>query len=131
MPETSEPEESESDNDQEETTNDDNNVAILLEDLSAKTDLGVQELSNNIEEYIQMIDQTAVTEDVLTDEKAVEALEKVIRYQEGLDIGKGFDENVLIMLWKKLKEWRYKKDKSKKQTSILSFFNISSTVTMF
>ncbi|CAG8788437.1 8395_t:CDS:2, partial [Gigaspora rosea] len=88
MPETSEPEESESDNDQEETTNDDDNVAILLEDLSAETDLGVQELSNNIEEHIQMIDQTAVTKDVLTDEEpppppititeAVEALEKVI-----------------------------------------------------
>ncbi|CAG8823433.1 24529_t:CDS:2, partial [Gigaspora margarita] len=86
--------------------NDDDNVAILLEDLLAETDLGVQELSNNIEEYIQMIDQTVVTEDVLTDEElpplpititeAVEVLEKVIRYQEGLDVGKGFNKNGLI-----------------------------------
>ncbi|CAG8843434.1 21598_t:CDS:2, partial [Racocetra persica] len=47
-----------------------------------------------------MIDQPAVTEDILTDEgiikMAIEALEKVIRYQEGLDVEKGFDENGLI-----------------------------------
>ncbi|CAG8806733.1 20647_t:CDS:2, partial [Racocetra persica] len=61
--------------------------------LLAKNNLVVQELSNNIEEYIQMIDQPAMTEDVLIDEKAVEALEKVIRYQEGFNIKKGFDKN--------------------------------------
>ncbi|CAG8841716.1 38771_t:CDS:2, partial [Gigaspora margarita] len=146
MPETSKLEESKSDNElQDETTNDNDNVALLLEDLSAETNLVVQELSNNIEEYIQMIDQLAATEDILTDEgiikmvmdefhdketnnddnneeplpspititKPVEALKKVIR----------FNENGLIMLRKKLKEWQYEKDKSKKQTSILSFFN--------
>ncbi|CAG8573044.1 21223_t:CDS:2, partial [Gigaspora rosea] len=115
------------------TANNNDNVALLLEDLSVETDL---ELSNNIEEYIQMIEQPAVTEDVLTDKgiiemvmdefrdnetddddndeepsphpititEAIEALEKVIRYQEGLDVGKRFDKNGLMMLQKKLKE---------------------------
>ncbi|CAG8681707.1 23570_t:CDS:2, partial [Gigaspora rosea] len=68
MPETSEPNESESDNEfQNETTNV-NDAIMLLEDLSAETNPIVQELSDNIEEYIEMIDQPAATEDVLTDE---------------------------------------------------------------
>ncbi|CAG8837768.1 31551_t:CDS:2, partial [Racocetra persica] len=95
---TSELKESESDNElQDKTTNNNIVVALLLKDLFAKTDLVAQELSNNIEEYIQIIDQPAMTEDILMDkdiiEIAVEVLEKVIRYQKGLDIEKGFDEN--------------------------------------
>ncbi|CAG8757500.1 18263_t:CDS:2, partial [Racocetra persica] len=125
---TSELKESESDNElQDKTTNNNVVVALLLKDLSAETDLVAQELSNNIEEYIQIIDQPAMTEDILIDkdiiEIAVEVLEKVIRYQKDLNIEKEFDENGLIMLQKKLKEWQYEKDKSKKQTSILFFFN--------
>ncbi|CAG8840801.1 24444_t:CDS:2, partial [Racocetra persica] len=93
---------------QDKTTNNNIVVALLLKDLSAETDLVAQELSNNIKEYIQIIDQPATTEDILMDkdiiEIAVEVLEKVRRYQKGLDIEKGFDENVLIMLQKKLKE---------------------------
>ncbi|CAG8749012.1 16267_t:CDS:2, partial [Gigaspora rosea] len=129
MPEISGSEESESDNEfQDETTNVDD-ATMLLEDLSAETNPTVQELTDNIEEYIQMIDEPAATEDVLTDEgiieMAAEALEKVIRYQESLDVGNGFDENGLIILRKKFKEWRYEKDKAKKQTSIISFFQQS------
>ncbi|CAG8636549.1 14565_t:CDS:1 [Dentiscutata erythropus] len=131
MPETSEPKESELDNKlQDETTNNNDDVSLLLEDLSAETSLVIQELSNNIEEYIQMIDQPVTTENILTDEEiieivmdefcdnetddnddneelppppitimeAIEALKKVIRYQESLDVGKGFNENGLIIL---------------------------------
>ncbi|CAG8773421.1 24597_t:CDS:2 [Dentiscutata erythropus] len=109
MPETSKQEESELDYElQDKTTNDNDDVSLLLEDLSAETDLVIQELLNNIKEYIQMINQPVTTEDILTDEGiieiAVEALEKVIKYQEGLDVGKGFNENELIILRKKLKE---------------------------
>ncbi|CAG8513714.1 8448_t:CDS:2, partial [Cetraspora pellucida] len=87
MPETSEPEENESDNElQDEITNVDN-AAMLLEDLLAKNNPVIQELLDSIKEYFQMIDQPAMTED------AVGALEKVIRYQEDLDDGKEFDEN--------------------------------------
>ncbi|CAG8822018.1 3786_t:CDS:2, partial [Gigaspora margarita] len=51
IPETSKPKESKLDNElQNETTNDNNDIALLLEDLSAKTNLVVQELSNNIKE---------------------------------------------------------------------------------
>ncbi|CAG8788379.1 16602_t:CDS:1 [Dentiscutata erythropus] len=60
----------------------------------------------------------------ITNTEAVDALEKVIRYQESLDVGKGFNESGLMMLQKKLKEWRYEKEQNKKQASILSFFNI-------
>ncbi|CAG8551586.1 28803_t:CDS:2 [Racocetra persica] len=56
---------------------------------------------------------------------AIEALEKVIRYQESLEVRKGFKENELIALRKKLKEWHYEKDKNKKQLSNLSFFGLN------
>ncbi|CAG8819792.1 21628_t:CDS:1, partial [Dentiscutata erythropus] len=57
---------------------------------------------------------------------AIEALEKVIRYQESLDVGIGFDEYELVTLRKKLKEWRSEKEKNKKQSSLLSFFGSTS-----
>ncbi|CAG8712037.1 1835_t:CDS:2, partial [Cetraspora pellucida] len=134
--------------------NDINNAAILVNDLLVKNNLEAQELINNIEEYTYMIDQSAITEDVLTDEgiiemvknefrkeesndsdegslppppvtliEAVEALEKIISYQESLEVGKSFNENGLVMLRKQLKEWYYKREKNKKQASLLSFFN--------
>ncbi|CAG8461250.1 19218_t:CDS:2 [Dentiscutata erythropus] len=63
MPETSEPDENELDNEfQDETTNVDD-ATKLLEDLLAETNPTVQELLDNIEEYIEIIDQPAVTED--------------------------------------------------------------------
>ncbi|CAG8796508.1 17383_t:CDS:1, partial [Cetraspora pellucida] len=93
--------------------------------LSAENNPVIQELSDSIKEYFQMIDQPAMIEDVLIDEaiiemvmnefcdnetddddddeeslpppitiiEAIRALEKVIRYQEGLDDGKEFDKN--------------------------------------
>ncbi|CAG8553185.1 10950_t:CDS:2, partial [Racocetra persica] len=88
MLETDELEEYELDNELHDETINNDDIAMLLEDLLAETNLVVQELSNNIEEYIQMIDQLAVTENILIDEEAVKVLEKVIRYQEGLDVGK-------------------------------------------
>ncbi|CAG8531246.1 8996_t:CDS:2 [Cetraspora pellucida] len=103
---------------QEETT-EINEAAMVVGDLSPATNLAVQELEDNIKEYIHMISQPTATEDLLTDE----ALEKVIRYQESLDVGHGFDENELKTLRKKLREWRYEKEKNKKQSSLLFFFN--------
>ncbi|CAG8498392.1 16035_t:CDS:2 [Gigaspora rosea] len=73
-----------------------NDAIMLFEDLSAETNPTAQEITDNIKEYIQMINQPAAKEDVLTDESiiemAIKALEKVIRYQESLDIGNGFDK---------------------------------------
>ncbi|CAG8476012.1 11483_t:CDS:2, partial [Scutellospora calospora] len=101
-------------------------------DLSPETNPIAQELRSNIDEFIYMIDQPTVTEDVLTNEgiieTAIEALEKVIRYQESLEAGNRFDENGLIMLRKRLKEWRSEKEKAKKQSSLLSFFRNTSAV---
>ncbi|CAG8831035.1 33445_t:CDS:1, partial [Racocetra persica] len=106
---------------QEETT-EINDAAMIVDDLSAAaTNPMTQELKDNIEEYIYMIDQPTTTEDLLTNEyiiemvidefyedneddkepppppitmiEAIEALEKVIRYQESLDVRHGFDEN--------------------------------------
>ncbi|CAG8501965.1 20701_t:CDS:1, partial [Gigaspora rosea] len=59
--------------------------------------------------------------------KADEALEKVIRYQESLDLGIGFDEYELVTLRKRLKKWRSEKEKNKNQSSLLSFFGGTST----
>ncbi|CAG8534449.1 11760_t:CDS:2, partial [Cetraspora pellucida] len=87
MPETSEPEENELDNELQDKITNVDDAAMLLEDLSAENNPVIQELSDSIKEYLQMIDQPAMTED------AVGALEKVIRYQESLDDEKGFDEN--------------------------------------
>ncbi|CAG8801788.1 10034_t:CDS:2, partial [Racocetra persica] len=100
------------------------NVDMLLENLSVENNPKVQELISNIKEYTNLIDQPVITKDILTDE-AVEALEKVIRYQESLEVRKGFKENELMALRKKLKEWYYEKDKNKKQLSILSFFGLN------
>lgn len=134
MREISEPEEIESEDELQDENTNINDAAMLLGNLSAETNPMVQELESNIEEYIRMIDQLTITEDVLTDEgiiemvldefheeeedddyydddddddpppppititEAIEALEKVIRFQESLDIGNRFDENKLIML---------------------------------
>ena len=51
----------------------------------------------------------------------IEALKKVIRYQESLEMGKGFNEKGLMMLRKQLRKWDYKKKEAKKQVSIMSF----------
>ncbi|CAG8832750.1 6644_t:CDS:2, partial [Gigaspora margarita] len=93
-----------------------------------ETNLGVQELSNNIKEYIQIIDQIAVTEDILMNEGIIEIVMDEFRDNETDDdnsneeppsppitimeaievlekvIRKGFDKNGLIILWKKLKK---------------------------
>ncbi|CAG8767580.1 10447_t:CDS:1 [Dentiscutata erythropus] len=141
--EMSEQEESESENEIDDT-------AALINDFSNPE---AQQLVHNIEEYAYIIDQPARTEDVLTDNiiikmainefrdddktdddegsppppitvtEAVEALEKVISYQESLEVGKGFDENGLKMLRKRLKEWHYEREKNKKQSSLISFFS--------
>ncbi|CAG8748965.1 16368_t:CDS:1 [Dentiscutata erythropus] len=136
----------------------DDDIDILVEDLIVKTSSEVRELISNIEEYTNLINQLAITEDALMDisiiemmnyefdeeaeetkdndeedlsppppitiAEATEALEKVIRYQESLEIEKVFKENELMMLRKKLKEWHYEKTKNKKQLSILSFFGL-------
>ncbi|CAG8649098.1 4490_t:CDS:2, partial [Racocetra persica] len=87
---------------QEETT-EINDAATIVDDLSATaTNPMTQKLKDNIEEYIYMIDQPTTTENLLTDEEAIEALEKVIRYQESLDVGHGFNENELRALRKKI-----------------------------
>ncbi|CAG8603715.1 1936_t:CDS:2 [Diversispora eburnea] len=105
-PEISEQEESESENKIVDT-------AMLINNLSVETNPEAQQLIHNIEEHINMIDQLATTEDVLTDNviikmgsplppitviETVDALEKVISYQGNLEVGKGFDENELKML---------------------------------
>ncbi|CAG8836789.1 20378_t:CDS:1, partial [Racocetra persica] len=72
MPGISESEENESDNEFQDKTTDVDDATMLLEDLSAETNPTVQELMDNIEEYIQMIDQPAATEYVLTDEGIIE-----------------------------------------------------------
>ncbi|CAG8749839.1 25683_t:CDS:1, partial [Gigaspora rosea] len=135
-----------------------NNAAMLVSDFLHETNPATQELEININEYIYIIDQPTVTEDILIDDgiieavmdefgednnndddddkpppppvtmaEAVEALEKVIRYQESLDLGIGFDEYELVTLRKRLKEWRSEKEKNKKQSSLLSFFGGTST----
>ncbi|CAG8755996.1 13010_t:CDS:2, partial [Gigaspora rosea] len=130
MSEMNEPEESESDDEPEYEIPEVNDVAMLACDLSHETNPAAQELESNINEYIYMIDQPTVTEDILTDdgiiEAAIEALEKVIRYQESLDVGIGFDEYELVTLRKKLKKWRSEKEKNKKQSFLLSFFGSTS-----
>ncbi|CAG8787351.1 18803_t:CDS:1, partial [Racocetra persica] len=72
--EISKSEESESDNKFQNKTTDIDDTTILLKDLSAKTNLTIQELTDNIEEYIQIINQLAVTEDILTDEDIIEMI---------------------------------------------------------
>ncbi|CAG8779181.1 1996_t:CDS:2, partial [Cetraspora pellucida] len=118
-------EESRPENELEDVISEVDNVDMLVEDLSIENNPGVQELISNIEEYTHLIDQLVVTEDALTDEgiikMATKALEKVIKFQESLEVGKGFDEKELKMLRKKFKEWRYEREKNKKQLSILSF----------
>ncbi|CAG8609332.1 7836_t:CDS:2 [Diversispora eburnea] len=59
----------------------------------------------------------------ITVTEVVEALEKVISYQESLEVEKGFDENGLKMLRKRFKEWYYEREKNKKQSSLISFFS--------
>ncbi|CAG8513380.1 6708_t:CDS:2, partial [Gigaspora rosea] len=124
--------ESRPENEPENVISEDDDVDMLVEDFSNENNPRVRELISNIEEYTNLIDQPAVTEDALTDKdpppspptitKATEALEKVIRYQESLEVIKGFKENELMMLQRKLKEWCYEKTKNKKQLSILSFY---------
>ncbi|CAG8834200.1 35636_t:CDS:2, partial [Racocetra persica] len=83
-------------------------IDILIDDLSVDNSPKVQQLIQDIEEYSYLIDQPVITEDIFTDEgiieivkhnfednKAVEVLKKVIRYQEGLEAEKGFDEDGL------------------------------------
>jgi len=126
-------------------------TTMLVNDLSMNTNPVAQQLAQDVEEYICMIDQSIATEDGLTDEgivemvkaefqdnnetdddeppllppvtitEAIEALKKVIRYQESLEMGKGFDEKGLMMLRKKLREWGYEKEEAKKQVSLMSF----------
>ncbi|CAG8701861.1 10241_t:CDS:2, partial [Scutellospora calospora] len=131
MPEASEPNEYREEDEQEESMLENDvisevdDVDMLVEDLSVENYSEVQELKSNIEEYAYLIDQLVITEDVLTDEgiieMATEALEKVIKFQESLEVRKGFNEQELKVLRKKFKEWRYERDKNKKQLSILSF----------
>ncbi|CAG8513830.1 16203_t:CDS:2 [Dentiscutata erythropus] len=113
MPETYELEESESDDEPEYEIPEINNATMLVSDLLYETNLAAQELESNINEYIDMIDQPTMTEDILTDDvtmaEAIEVLEKVIRYQESLDFGIGFDKYELAALRKRLKEWRSEK----------------------
>ncbi|CAG8642568.1 9742_t:CDS:2, partial [Cetraspora pellucida] len=93
-------EENEVEEEPQEETPEINDVAMIIGDLSPETNPATQELEDNIEEYLHMIDQPTATEDLLTDEvtitEAIEALEKVISYQESLDVGNGFDENELM-----------------------------------
>ncbi|CAG8805499.1 26158_t:CDS:2, partial [Racocetra persica] len=75
---------------------------VISKTFLIENNLGVQELINNIEKYTHLIDQLVVTEDALTDkgiiEMATEALKKVIKFQESLEVRKGFDEKELKML---------------------------------
>ncbi|CAG8805073.1 4005_t:CDS:2 [Gigaspora margarita] len=90
MSETNEPEESKSDDEPEDEIPEVNDAAILVSDFSPETNLVAQELESNINEYIHMTKQP-ITE-------AIEALKKVIKYQETLDVGIGFDEYKLSAL---------------------------------
>ncbi|CAG8536947.1 11591_t:CDS:2, partial [Cetraspora pellucida] len=68
MSEISESEENELNNEFQDEITDVDDATMLLKDLSAETNPTVQELTDNFEKYIQIIDQPAVTEDVLTNE---------------------------------------------------------------
>ncbi|CAG8609645.1 3924_t:CDS:2 [Gigaspora rosea] len=57
--------------------------------------------------------------------EATEALEKVIKFQKSLEVGKGFDKKELKVLRKKFKEWRYEREKNKKQLPISSFLGLN------
>ena len=124
---------------------------ILVNDLLININPVAQQLAQDIEEYIRTIDQPIEIENGLNDEgiiemvkaefhdnnetdddepppppsvtitEAIEALKKVIRYQESLEMGKRFDEKGLLMLRKKLREWGYEKEEAKKQVSLMSF----------
>ncbi|CAG8766239.1 10039_t:CDS:2 [Gigaspora margarita] len=83
IPETNKPKESESDDEPKDKISEVNDATILVSDFSSETNLVAQELENN-----SIIEAT----------KAIEALEKVIRYQETLDVGIGFDEYELSAL---------------------------------
>ncbi|RHZ81279.1 hypothetical protein Glove_122g118 [Diversispora epigaea] len=102
------------------------------------------EKNQNIEEYTRLINQPAKTEDALTDKgiieiiiyefhnsddktdeelslpllitmiKAIDALKKVISYQESLKVKKGFNGSELIILQKKFRKWCSERDKNKK-----------------
>ncbi|CAG8684232.1 5388_t:CDS:1, partial [Cetraspora pellucida] len=89
-----------------------NDTITLVSDLSSETNLIAQKLRSNVNEFIYMIDQPTVTEDILTDEgiieivlnefceeekdnnellllpititEAIKALEKIIKYQKSL-----------------------------------------------
>ncbi|CAG8775060.1 5434_t:CDS:2, partial [Gigaspora rosea] len=95
IPKMNKLEESKSDDKPEYEVPEINNASILVSNLLHETNLAAQELERNINEYIYMIDQPTVPKDILTDDvtlaKAIEALEKVIRYQKSLDFEIGFD----------------------------------------
>ncbi|CAG8777227.1 8616_t:CDS:1, partial [Gigaspora margarita] len=82
MPKSSEPNEYREKEDRQESSQEneledvisevDDNVDMLVEDFSIENNPGVQELIDNIEEYIHLIDQLVVTEDALMDKGIIE-----------------------------------------------------------
>ncbi|CAG8791954.1 16462_t:CDS:2, partial [Gigaspora rosea] len=130
MPETNEPEESESDDKPKYETPEINNVAMLptvTEDILTDDSIIEAVMDEFGEDNDDDNDDDEPPPPPVTMVEAVEALEKIIRYQESLDLGIGFDEYELVTLRKRLMEWRSEKEKNKKQSSLLSFFGGIST----
>jgi hypothetical protein len=96
----------------------------------ALTDEGIIEMV--IHEFRNSDDETDEEElplpSPITMMEAIDALKKVISYQESLEVGKGFNENELTILRKRFREWCSERDKNKKQSSILSFFNCDENI---